>query len=847
MPPTLLLVFSSFRRERLRPLLAALGVASAVGLITWSLGLSVTTAHQSRSRAAAMTAPFDTWISVPGIGELRGRRGGGGGPGRGRMGAPGLPPELADALRETGAEVETYRVANVKIDARPGGRILQGPPLTAGIVEADARHFPFANGKLAAGRWPDPDTKAAEAVFCTGAYAPRRLPPPELGTTVTLQSREGAVEVTVVGIVDFPKVVGGFPAIFASRPVFRTVRLPATPNLMLCKLKPGVSPKRLAACLPKSDGRRPTAKLHTPDEIAASMTSDSLANFKRQAPLLFTLCILTAVCMLGNALSIGLERRIREYALLRCAGMTARQVAKTVALEGAVLATAGWLLGVLAGYALLAGFVARSPATFPEGAALGWQPPLAGLALTVLVTVFGLFLPCRAALRIRPLDTVRERGGTSRLFRPFLAGVERLCAAPFARLLRLDARLLQTRLTRHAAAATGMALTLAAGLGTYTAIHIWGASLMKPFIPSPEFPDVIVSFLPNGIEGDLAGRVAALPGVRDHACAALEAVQVPYGDKSAPNANVLLLGSDSRRLLGGEKPLARFRFVEGDAKTAADELAKGDACVITKMFSRGTGLHAGGELALPGRKLQIAGVVELNWHLVTSRGQLRGRNGASPGTMGPVFVNEETARTFSRNADRTYFLWANLGGECAKAGALQGSLKLEEQIKEALDRDTGLNVIGAHHRDEIADGTIAHGADLIGDMARAPFWSLVILCSGVITFLVSSYEANAREFATMRAVGLTRGQLARILLGETLMVSASGVLLSLVLGLAFGFAFTFLTRASMQFIGLPVTFVVPWGKLAFGILFALCLSLAMAAAPVAWLARRESRFHVAQN
>ncbi|MBP5511549.1 MAG: ABC transporter permease [Kiritimatiellae bacterium] len=835
MPLTLLLVFSSFRRERLRPFLAVLGVATAVGLVVWSLGLSMTTAHQSRTRASAMTAPFDAWVSVPGIGELRGRRAGGG---RGRVDANGLPPELADALREAGAEVEAYRIAHVKIDARPGGRILQGPPLTAGLVESDARGFPFANGKLTAGRWPAPDTEAAEAVFCTGAYEPRRLPPPELGSTVTLQSREGAVDVTVVGIVDFPKSVGGFPAIFASRPVFRTVRLPVTSNLLLCKRK-GVSAKRLSACLPKSDGRRPSFTLHTPDEIAASLSSDSLANFKRQAPLLFTLCILTALCMLGNALSIGLERRIREYALLRCAGMTAHQVARVVALEGTVLAFAGWLLGVLGGYALLVAFVTRSPATFPEGAAFGWQPPAAGFALTAVVSIFSLLAPCRAALRIRPLDTVRERAGASHLFRPFLAAVERFSAAPFARLLGLDARLLRTRLTRHAAAATGMALTLAAGLGTYTAIHIWGASLMKPFIPSPEFPDVIVSFLPNGIEGDLAGRVAALPGVRDHACAALEAVQVPYGDKPSPEANVLLLGSDPGRLFGGEKPLARFRFDEGDSKRAASELVKNGACVITKMFSRGTGLHAGDELKLPGKKLRIAGVVDLNWHLVTSRGQLRGRNGSPPATMGPVFVTEETARAFSRNADRTYFLWANLGGDCASAGALQGSLRLEEQIKECLDRDTGMNVIGAHHRDEIADGTIAHGADLIGDMARAPFWSLVILCAGVITFLVSSYEVNAREFATMRAVGLTRGQLARILLGETLMVATAGILLSLLLGFATGFAFTFLTRASMNFVGLPVTFVIPWWKLASGILFALCLSLTMAAAPIAWLIRRR--------
>ena len=85
---------------------------------------------------------------------------------------------------------------------------------------------------------------------------------------------------------------------------------------------------------------------------------------------------------------------------------------------------------------------------------------------------------------------------------------------------------------------------------------------------------------------------------------------------------------------------------------------------------------------------------------------------------------------------------------------------------------------------------------------------------------------------------MTRGQLARMFLGEAALVTLCAILASLVGGAVFGWSFTGWTRATMN-AGLPVTFAFPWGMAARGIGFAVALSALMAALPLARITRRS--------
>lgn len=958
------LVVKSLRHEKTRFATATLGVAAAAGLVVWSLGLAVTSAGQGREKVRRMTAPYSCWVSTGNVGVKMDRLAMGAmmRPSREQMLAV-VPSNLVAAVRDApGVEsVLGCKTIRTTLDYRPDGRVLQGPPLMATMMLAPAAGCPYAAAKVT-GRWPDPASDELEAAVCSAVFRPRRFAPPPLGTLLVLITPSGTVTVKITALIDFDETVQGFPTAFATIGAMRQAWGEAydpQPNLLLCQLRDGqaekaikesvgrLSPPAPTVAVPGDPppGPRPLCAAVSCRDVESNYSSDKLQNFKRQAPLLLTLSVLTALCMLINALTMGVDQKVRMLALLRAAGMTARQVAHVVMLEGAVIAAVGWLVGLLAGWGILTVFVGRTPEAFPEGVVLGWVTPACTAAGVALIAVLSLHWPCRRAMRIRPLDALAEGPAEEKtrpawrgllglallfpmlilafplhisamvrsvlllavgipmhvagllLFLPFFVRlVERATGPAISAALGLDPHLLHRRVSRNFSRTAGMVVTLAVGLGSYAAIHIWGGSMMSPFIPSHEFPDVIVSLLPNGVPKDAADKVAKLEGVDRGRCLSLEAAQffltdaltaqvVRVSGKAPVSPNVLLLGADPQVAFGGEHPLAPFRFLAGERHAAAEALAKDGACVITRMFARETGLGVGDALEIvkqrpmrgrgmrggvrgggpgsmgggrgggpggmgggqgfgpggrgaPTEPLRIVGVVDLNWHLVTSRAMLRGRNNMPGGTMGPVFVSEETARRLSGNADTTCFLWLNLSEKYRKMGALPAGQLLEAEIRKAIEVDDA-NTVRVHHRDEIEDGTIAHGAQLIGDMARAPFWSLLVLSTGIVTLLIASFQASAKEIAVMRAVGMTRSQLGRMLLGEALTVGLCGIALSLVSGFCIGWTFTGWTRAWMMFGGLPVSLSIPWLVILQGVGFAFALCVAMAVPPIVWLVRKQ--------
>ena len=191
------------------------------------------------------------------------------------------------------------------------------------------------------------------------------------------------------------------------------------------------------------------------------------------------------------------------------------------------------------------------------------------------------------------------------------------------------------------------------------------------------------------------------------------------------------------------------------------------------------------------------------------------------------------------------FLLVEDSADLAALHPLQATVRLDAALRAAIDAANdargrpsirGLNALKVHHRDEIADGTIAHGNDILGAMARIPFWSLLITSSGIAALLVASAKASRREIEVMRAIGMTRGQLARLFAGETMLVVLSTVVVSVLGGMLIGWSFTAVTRAQMA-AGLANVLVVPWRLVGRGVLFAVATTLVMGALPLRRLVR----------
>jgi putative ABC transport system permease protein len=542
-----------------------------------------------------------------------------------------------------------------------------------------------------------------------------------------------------------------------------------------------------------------------------------------------------------------------EIATLRILGMTRGGVAKMVVREALALVAAGLALGIVGAIAVLFAYVACDAETFPAGAAIGMKGVIAVIAVAPVVAVFGALFALKPAFAVRPLEAASGR-------------------APRKRRL-------------------GMIIAFACGFGAFVAVETWGTSLTKPFIPSPEWPDAIVSILPGGVSSFDIEHLRNLKGVKR--IGELQPLQVNispleelkgFGNRKPTDAKqgngkpvgaplTPLATADAARFARGIRGdrimkqyrnalllasawLPDFKFSQGDRESAEKALAEGDNCVITEMMSRAHKLNVGDELVLDAGRgliipLKVVGVVDLNWHMVTSRALVRGMNRMPVNTDGPVFVSFDTlAACDARPQDfvKMTHVWLDYEPEFLAAnGVFPAGRIVEREIVEALggawsedsEGEIRGNTVRLHSRDEIADGTLAHGGDLVGAMARAPFIFVAVISLGFVAMLVASFESRRREFAVLRAVGATRFQLAKVLMGEALGVAVVGVALGLALGAPLGWLCTTGTRAAMANWGLPATFVVPMLIIAKGAFFSIVFALAVAVPAALAIVRRS--------
>ena len=705
---------------KIRHICAVLGVAIAVGTVTFMQGLVATNDHQAVA--------------------------------------------VAERLLKEVPVATNAAVAQFAIDYRPNGHVMQGPPMMA-CVAAGIRDQGSGIG-------------VGECIVTKAMFAQRRLPVPPVGTELTLIGRKKTHYLKIAAVIDWEKPLRGYPNCFVSAETAAAID------------------EEWRDWVPK-----------TAEELAPGFTSDAGRNFDRAKALLLWAAALTALCLLVNSLFLSIEAKRKEIAILRMVGMTRGGVARRVLAESVRLTVAGLVLGVLAALAILEGYVALDKATYPMGAAVSWRHIAICLCVAPVVAVAAALIAMRPALKVKPLEAASNRMPRK----------------------------------RH----LGMLIAFACGFGAFVAVEVWGASLMSAFVPSPEWPDAIVSILPGGVSSfDIEKVQGGVKGVRRiHELAPLQVNLEPLEELKGKREegrgkrggvayrNALLLGSDW---------LPEFRFVAGERETAEKAIREGDHCIITAMMARARKLKLGDELKLDcGRglkmALKIAGIVDLNWHMVTSRGLVRGLNRMPVNTDGPVFVSFDTVEACDMRPApmvKMTHLWLDYEPEFLKVhGAFEAGRIAEREIVEALGmmtEEVEENAVRLHSRDEVADGTLAHGVDIIGSMAKVPFIFILVISLGFVAMLVASFDSRKREFRVLRAVGATKGQLARVLVGEALKVAGWGVVIGLFGGALVGWLCTSGTRAAMANWGIPPSFAVPCLTIAKGAVGAIVFALVVA-------------------
>jgi putative ABC transport system permease protein len=536
-------------------------------------------------------------------------------------------------------------------------------------------------------------------------------------------------------------------------------------------------------------------------ETAAQMTSA----FELNLTALSLLALIVGIFLIYNTMMFSVVRRRQVLGTLRALGATAWQVFGMVLAEAALVAAIGSVLGLGFGWLLGQGAVRLVARTINDlyftvsvtQTELAWSTVGKGISLGLLAGLIGAAFPAREAARADPVEALRRSpvedrarslaprmaaaglvlsglGGvllaeTSRslvgsyagLFAMLLGlalavpiltiGLMRLSAGvlrkPSPLLGPLAARTVMRALSRTsvAIAALMMALSVTIGVGVMissfreTVINWLTLTLQADLYVTAQSENSsrpTASFSP-----DIASQLAALPGIAE--AEAFRAVEV----QSSKGA-IALSVSDVRRQRSNEL----YRFAAGTARQVWQQVLDG-AVVVSEPFAYRYNIPpAGGTVILrTDRGQHIFPVVGIYYDYSTDRGT--------------VLMSENIYHQYwdDRSISSIGLI---LQPQAAEADVLT-------EVRQAL-QGTGLEVQANHSLRlkalQIFDQTFAITAAL-------RLLTFVVAFIGILSALLTLQLERTRELATLRALGMTMGDIAKLTLLESgLMGGAAGLL-----------------------------------------------------------------------
>ena len=223
----------------------------------------------------------------------------------------------------------------------------------------------------------------------------------KVGDEVSLGGPKGEVKLKVAGTL--PALEGGGPIavmdIAAAQLYFGRIGVIHRIDIRLAPDAPREAALReIAARLP------PGVSLSRPDE-AATRTAGLTQAYRVNLTALALMALFTGGFLVFSTLALQAARRRQEFALLRALGLTAGSVRAFLAIEGGLLglagALAGTVLGLAASRAMLEKFGYDLGAGFFSGAGNTFSPDAGALAI---IGVLGILTAAAAALAVtRPL------------------------------------------------------------------------------------------------------------------------------------------------------------------------------------------------------------------------------------------------------------------------------------------------------------------------------------------------------------------------------------------------------------------------------------------------------------
>ncbi|WP_030375361.1 ABC transporter permease [Streptomyces rimosus] len=766
--------------------------------------------------------------------------------------APGLSQALLDrAGKVPGAAGATGTVEGFTAIADKSGKLAgngagsKGRNYYPGPDGKDAR-FPITSGTAPKG--PDQVALDSGTAEQTGY---------KVGDTVRLSVDGPVREMKVSGIFttdDGAVAAGGSLALFDTATAQKLFAAPGEFSEIDVKAAPGTSQDALKSAVDKvlpDTAESVTGKKMADDQ--AEMIARSMDSMKTGLLVFAGIALFVGIFIIANTFTMLVAQRTKELALMRAVGASRRQVTRSVLIEAFVVGAVAAVTGLLAGIGIGAGLRALTGAlgSVPDGPlVVAPSTVVTSLLVGIVVTVLAAWLPGRRAAKIPPvaaMNSVHAAATTKSLvvrnaigavlaaagiacvlgataigadgkglmalgagllligvfvLTPLLSRPLIAAAAPVLRAFGISGKLARQNAVRNPRRTAATASALMIGLTLVTGLTVIAGSVQKgvdKMATDALKADYVVGMATMGpLSPDVAKKLAADPEVT--ASSPLRSAAARIGGETES-----LTGVDGKAI--GE--LTNLKFTAGSFDGLGTP--KANRAVVDSGTAKQHGWQVGSSFATTfedGRKgrLTVSGVFEGNDML---QGILLDTSVLTPHQKKP--------------ADMRVLVKT-------KGGA-------SEAAKDSLVETLGKNpAISVQDKKDVSEG-IAKMINLMLNMLYGLLaMAVVVAVLGVVNTLAMSVFERQQEIGMLRAIGLDRSGIKRMVRLESLVIALFGGVLGIGLGVFFGWAAGELIGSSMA----TYELVLPWGRL--GIFLALAAVVGMLAA--LWPARRAAKLNM---
>ncbi|MFD9418691.1 ABC transporter permease [Streptomyces goshikiensis] len=581
--------------------------------------------------------------------------------------------------------------------------------------------------------------------------------------------------------------------------------------------KEGVSDEQLKRDVAAAVGAD-TYKLQTAKEAADANRKDvgSFLDIMKYVMLGFAaIAFLVGIFLIFNTFSMLVAQRTREIGLMRAIGADSGQILKSVVFEAFLLGVVGSLLGVGAGVGLAVGLMKimgqLGMHLSTEDLTVAWTTPVVGIFLGVVVTIVSAFVPARRAGKVSPMAALRESGT------PGDKKAGRIRAALGLVLTGIGGAALFLSASAEEAVPGSMWL----GMGVVL-------TLIGFIIIGPLLAGVVVRALsgavlrPFGPVGRLAERnalrnprrtgataAALMIGLALVACLSVvgssmvasateeldKTVGADYIVQSETGQPVMPQAEEALRAAKGLDHVTPYRQVEAKVTAPDGSSEKTDLAVTDPTYAQDLRrkMVTGEQAAAFGEGALSVGSIYADKHHVKVGDELKvAFTGGRSTTLkvaaitlddgnidrGSIYVSTATAAKFvpADKLPRPVMLLAS-----AKDG--QSDAAAYTAVKKALADYPQYQVRNqADYKQALKDQVGSLLNMVYGLLALA----IIVAVLGVVNTLALSVVERTREIGLMRAIGLSRRQLRRMIRLESVVIALFGALLGLGLGMGWG-------------------------------------------------------------